>query len=145
MERMPSRSLRLPGRLRHAGGGRELHHARAPVAVAALHAEVVSGVSDPLLLPCSPVADAPAGRGALEEITPIIAQLNHASMLAAAGALHAEGITFVPDAPGGAALARLPGRRVVAWQRWRPRLDGGGDEPPEDVPYVLVHLMVRFL
>ncbi|KAK9828426.1 hypothetical protein WJX81_006839 [Elliptochloris bilobata] len=82
-----------------------------------------------------------SGRGALEEITPIISQLNHASMLAAAAALHAEGITFAPDAAGGAALTHLPGRRVVAWQRRRPRLDGAGDEPPEDVPYVLVHLM----
>jgi hypothetical protein len=66
-------------------------------------------------------------------------------MLAAAAALHAEGITFAPGGPGaaGAAAGRLPGRRVVAWQRRYARLDGGGTEPPEDVPYVLVHLMAR--
>ena len=90
---------------------------------------------------------AAAGRGALEEITPVIAQLNHASMLAAVTALNAEGITFVPDAPGPHALTRLPGRRLVAWQRRRTRLEGPGlaeglMEPHEDVPYVLVHLMV---
>lgn len=77
----------------------------------------------------------------------MIAQLNHASMLAAVTALNAEGITFVPDAPGPHALTRLPGRRLVAWQRRRTRLEGPGlaqglMEPHEDVPYVLVHLIV---
>ncbi len=96
------------------------------------------------LRPLGDICYPTVGRGALEEILPLLGELNHASMLAAAAALHAEGITFAPGGSGAAGAAgRLPGRRVVAWQRRFAPLDGGGTEPLEDVPYVLVHLMAR--